>query len=184
MLCVIGKSASGKTTLIEELKKRGYKKAVTYTTRPMRPGEIDGIDYHFLSVKDFKSNIEKGFFAEFYDFTREGKTDWLYGSSKESYLKSDEKTFVILTPNGIRDVKKNGVPLTVFYLVVPDHDRKRALLKRGDDSIEIERRIIRDNIDFEEAAELSDFVISNPHYFLTPEELADKTIGLIGKKNE
>ena len=56
MLILIGKSGSGKTAVVNELVKRGsWKKAVTYTTRPIRPGEVNGVtttSFHRKSSTD------------------------------------------------------------------------------------------------------------------------------------
>ena len=49
MIILVGKSCSGKDTVVKELAKMGYNKIVTCTTRPPRPGEIDGREYHFLN---------------------------------------------------------------------------------------------------------------------------------------
>lgn len=66
MIFIAGKTCSGKTRIVSELcKKFGYKKIVTYTTRPIRNKEVDGIDYHFISEEEFEKKIEEGFFAEY-----------------------------------------------------------------------------------------------------------------------
>lgn len=46
---IVGASASGKTTIGKELDKRGMEQLVSVTTRPIREGEVDGVDYHFVS---------------------------------------------------------------------------------------------------------------------------------------
>ena len=55
-------SGSGKTTIVKHILQTfpNIKFSVSATTRPMRPGEVDGKDYHFISVEDFKSKIESG----------------------------------------------------------------------------------------------------------------------------
>ena len=54
IICVIGKAAVGKDTLVNELlKDNQYRKAISYTTRPKRAGEIDGKDYYFISLEEF-----------------------------------------------------------------------------------------------------------------------------------
>ena len=53
-IIIFGKTASGKSRIVNELVKRGYKKIVTTTTRPARKGEVDGIDYKFIT-DDLKS---------------------------------------------------------------------------------------------------------------------------------
>jgi len=59
LLVFVGESGSGKTTIVAELVKRypaRFRKVVTRTSRPMRPGEVDGEDYHFLPVEYFHHN--------------------------------------------------------------------------------------------------------------------------------
>ena len=79
---IMGKTCSGKTRIVEELcKKYGYHKLVTYTTRPMRKAERDGVDYHFISAKEFMDKINMRFFAEYKQYdTNDGI--WLYGVAK------------------------------------------------------------------------------------------------------
>ena len=58
MLILVGPSASGKTEAVRLLiSDYGMKKLVTYTTREMRSGEINHVDYHFLSREDFENKI-------------------------------------------------------------------------------------------------------------------------------
>ena len=65
MLIICGKSASGKDTIKRELiSKHGFKGIVTYTTRPPRKGEQDGVDYHFVSNEEFQMMVNSGFFLE------------------------------------------------------------------------------------------------------------------------
>lgn len=63
-------SGAGKTSLVNSLIKElasevPLKKVVTYTTRVPRPGEVEGIDYYFLSTSDFELKIKESFFIEF-----------------------------------------------------------------------------------------------------------------------
>ena len=59
-------SGAGKTTLCRALRSRcpdlGY--SVSYTTRPPRPGERDGVDYHFISTAAFQEGIQNARWAE------------------------------------------------------------------------------------------------------------------------
>lgn len=53
MLLLVGMTCSGKDTIKKELLKKGMDGVVTYTTRPPRPKEIDGMSYHFISKDEF-----------------------------------------------------------------------------------------------------------------------------------
>ena len=61
MIILLGKSASGKDTIVRKLvEQREYKRIITWTTRPMRPGEKEGVTYHYTSEDEFKKKIKKG----------------------------------------------------------------------------------------------------------------------------
>lgn len=65
MIILIGKTASGKTLIKEELIRRGYSGIITYTSRPMRNSEKQDSTYHFISEEEFKQKIANDFFAEY-----------------------------------------------------------------------------------------------------------------------
>ena len=62
-----GPSGSGKDTVLAELKTRdiNLKQSISMTTRAMRDGEADGVDYYFTDVATFEKNIEEGYFLEY-----------------------------------------------------------------------------------------------------------------------
>jgi guanylate kinase len=73
LVIVSSPSGAGKTTLTRRLlaehgakpgQPGGLEFSVSYTTRPMRPGEVEGVDYHFVSPEKFQDMVEKGEFAE------------------------------------------------------------------------------------------------------------------------
>ena len=66
IVVLVGESASGKSTVakILEQEQPNFSKVVTYTTRPMRDGEVDGIDYNFISNKKFNELVKQDFFVE------------------------------------------------------------------------------------------------------------------------
>lgn len=161
MLIIIGKTASGKDTVVKELVKNGYHKMVTYTTRPIRIGEIPGVSYHYISNNEFIDKISSGFFAEYKSYdTIDGM--WYYGSAKEDYEKADDKTVTILTPQGFGDIRaviQND--LHCVYLRSSEETIRKRLNLRGDHPKEIERRIKSDEKDFTNVQQLADYVIDN-----------------------
>ena len=87
MIILLGKTASGKDTVLNRLvKEHGYKKIVTYTTRPKREREIQDVTYHFIGEDEFKEKIESGFFLEYKEY-RSAHGTWYYGSAKEDPMK-------------------------------------------------------------------------------------------------
>lgn len=77
LLVVSGPSGVGKDTLLERLFIRvpHVARSVSATTRAARPGEVDGVDYHFLARSDFETRIQEGYFLEYAQYG-----DHLYGT--------------------------------------------------------------------------------------------------------
>ena len=151
IVVICGKTAVGKTTLAMELEKRGMKRVITYTTRPKRPGETDGVDYHFVDQDTFDNMRRRGFFAETADYNASfGYCS--YGSAKDDYDGGD--AFIILNPYGIKQIIDNKIDAVVIFLNAPDDVLVGRLRKRGDDEREIVRRMESDANDF---ADIMDF---------------------------
>lgn len=149
MVCIMGKTASGKDTVVNKLiTLHGYKKVVTYTSRPMRKGEKQDITYHFISDEDFHQKINDNFFAEWKIYHTEFG-DWYYGTALKDLENADDKTVIILTPDGYRDVidKLSSKPKSI-YLYANNSTIKDRLTSRGDDKNEAQRRLEHDNDDF------------------------------------
>lgn len=167
MIVLIGKTASGKDTILNKLiEKYGYKKLITHTTRPMRKGEIQDKTYHFISDEEFLKKKENGDFLECNEFdTVEGI--WRYGSAKEDYLNANENTVVILTPSGLSALKvyiarqKVDIDITSIYIYANNTTIAKRLKKRGDKKEEAERRIKADNDDFHEVFNVVDKIVYN-----------------------
>ena len=65
MIILVGESASGKSTIEKILsEKYGYIKTVSYTTRPPRENEVDGVDYNFISANEYTEKFNNNFFVE------------------------------------------------------------------------------------------------------------------------
>lgn len=149
MIIIIGKTASGKDTILKKLvTKHGYKKITTYTSRPMRQGEKQGVTYHFVPEDDFKEKVDNNFFAEWKTYSTEFGI-WYYGTALEDLENADDKTAIILTPDGYRDiVSRLSTKPKVIYIYANNSTIKQRLLARGDDKNEAQRRLEHDNIDF------------------------------------
>lgn len=162
MTILIGKTASGKDSILNKLvNEHGYMKTTTFTTRPMREGEIQDITYHFITDEEFDKKVNEGFFAEYKTYNTAFGV-WKYGSSKESYVKSDNKTVIILTPDGYRDILEalDEKP-TAIYIYANNQTIKERLKKRGDNKEEAERRLLHDNEDFNGVENMVDKIVYN-----------------------
>lgn len=148
MLILVGPSASGKTEAAKLLiSKYNMKKLVTYTSRNMRPNEVQGVDYHFISVEDFEKKIKEDFFIEYVNYNGN-----YYGTSKEG-LDSDK--VVILEPTGLKhylEVAKDLVK--ICYLRCPKEIRYQRMVVRGDSEEVINKRLDSDDIVFSKELEL------------------------------
>lgn len=162
MTILIGKTASGKDSILNRLvNEYGYIKATTFTTRPMREGEIQGVTYHFISDEEFDAKVKDGFFAEYKTYETEFGV-WKYGSSKDSYINSNNKTIIILTPDGYRDILETlDEKPTAIYIYANNQTIKERLKKRGDNKEEAERRLLHDNEDFKGVENIVDKIVYN-----------------------
>lgn len=156
MIVIIGESASGKSTLQKMLVEDNpkYKKVVTYTTRPMRDGEVDGVDYHFVQKSTFDELVKNDFFVEHARYR-----DWCYGTAKEDC--ENKYSVAVLTPAGLRALKRLGFNVISIYLHVDRRTRLISILARGDNIDEAYRRNLSDVGQFDEVIKEVDYVIDN-----------------------
>lgn len=165
MIVLIGESGSGKSSIEKELIKFGYSKLVTYTTRPKREEDRDGITYHFITEEQFNDMVERGEFAEHATYN-----GWKYGTAKKDC--TDNKV-VVLTPHGLRTLKKNNdLNIVSFYINVPRRDRLIKILQRGDNIEEAYRRSLSDVGQFDGIEDEVVYTIKNDNYKYSPLELA------------
>lgn len=168
IIALLGESASGKSTIEKEIcKKYGYKRIVSYTTRPPRIGEKNGIDYYFVTNEDFNEMIENGYMVEHANYN-----GWQYGITKQDCR---DDGVVVLTPHGLRNLKKiTSADVYSFYINVPRRERLIQALKRGDDIDESIRRNLSDVGMFDGMEDEVDKVIFNNGYKKTPEDICNE----------
>lgn len=155
-LVILGKSGSGKTELVKILTENfKYDKIVTYTTRPIRKGEVDGVDYNFITVDKFNDMLDKDEFVEHFV----AKNGWCYGTKKDSFNNDD--MVIILTPSGLQSLKDNNVDVRSYYIDVDDNTRYIRQILRGDDIKEVARRSETDKHDFEGIQDKVDYIVTN-----------------------
>lgn len=142
-IILVGKAASGKDHLRKRFESRGFKYAVTHTTRPMREDEVNGKDYHFISEDDAKVLIESDYFYEYVIFN-----GWVYGTSINEFYSKD---LFIMTPKGISLMKPEDREQSfVIYVDIEMSIRMTRLTNRDMPGDSMMRRIKADELDFSE----------------------------------
>lgn len=151
ILC--GKSASGKDTLLKELLKKGCSPLVSFTDRPMRKGEKEGVEYYFVSKKEFQYLIDKDVLIEYREYKTTFNNEikiFRYGLPKKE-LDKDKNYVTIMDIQGAKELMDyyGSSNCQVYYIFAPLSVRKERCMKRGDyDEYEFERRVKADDKDF------------------------------------
>lgn len=162
VIVLTGKSSSGKDVIKKKLVSlHNYINIVRYTTRPKRKGEVDNIDYHFISEKNFKQKIDESFFAEWKSYNTEFGT-WYYGTALEDLQKAEDNSVIILPPDSFREVKdKLNDKVISIYIYSNNPTIKKRLIARGDNPDEAKRRLEHDNKDFKGVENEVDKIVYN-----------------------
>ena len=172
MIILIGESGSGKSTILEKLCERGYEKAINHTTRPKRPSEKNSKEMKFVTKEEFEQLWKENKLLQRAEFNQE-----YYGISTES-LK--ENVVCISIVDSVKDIKNKAkelgkeIPLVVFYIYVPEEERVRRMLKRGDSMESIQTRLEIDREKFKNAKEVADYMIENVDIQRAVEEILEK----------
>jgi guanylate kinase len=158
-------SGAGKTSLVSKLVELDshIKVSVSSTTRPSRNGEVDGVNYHFLSVAQFEAKIAEGDFLEHAQVF-----DNYYGTSKsavEEQLKAGKDVILEIDWQGAQQVRKL-IPQAISIFILPPslEELQRRLTSRGTDSEEVIARRMRDAVNEMSHYHEFDYIVINNHF--------------------
>lgn len=156
-IVICGPAAAGKNVLRSRLEEKGFKFDVSYTTRPMRPGEQEGVDYKFITNEVFAFMTQLGSFYEHILHNGFG-----YGTGMKEWETSD---CFIMETDGIRHIDAKSRKKTfIIYLNPPIKVRKdRMKYERGWLPEEIEKRIKVDKKKFKDFKDY-DIMITTPDF--------------------
>ncbi len=135
-IVISGPSGVGKGTICKKLfKEINAWYSVSFTTRAPREGEIDGVNYFFVTKEEFLKRIDEGEFLEYNYYN-----DNYYGTSKKIVLEKMEQginVFSEIDVNGARNIKKIFPDALLIYIAPPSMDElRKRLIGRGTDPIE------------------------------------------------
>ena len=156
LLCLLGKSGVGKSTLFNKIicnYDLGVEPIITYTTRPKRDNEIDGMDYNFVSQTTMNRMEAEGRIVEKRKYTT-AHGAWYYFT--ENFDLGFNRIFItITTPEGVKNLaeKIDKSTIIIIYLEADNTVRMERLLQRESGQRqpsydELNRRFLADDKDF------------------------------------
>jgi guanylate kinase len=162
LFIVSAPSGAGKTTLVERLVEQTphLRMSRSYTSRPARTGETDGVDYNFVSRDRFEAMMAAGEFLEWAPIYGH-----LYGTraaDTETMLAGGDDVVLVIDVQGARKVRASGATITSVFLMPPSQDvlEQRLRGRSKDSEADIQRRL---QVARDEVAAFSeyDFVVVN-----------------------
>jgi len=148
LVVVSGPSGAGKTTVMRRVFEQcrlPLVASVSATTRPPRPGEIDGVDYHFLTAEEFDSRRKNGEFLECFEVFGSGCWYGTLLSEVTPGLKAGKWVVLEIDVQGALAVMQRfGDAITIFVRTASLEELERRLCGRQTESEEaIQRRLVR-----------------------------------------
>lgn len=155
IVAFLGPSGAGKSTLQKEL---GLGPVVTWTSRPPRHGEVNGVNYHFTSKDCILDMLNQGILLEHTEYKGN-----LYATPLESIhsiIARKEVCSIVLDANGIRELKRRyDYHVLILGVFAPFEECRERLLKRNITSVE--ERLSTYHEEIAQMQLLSDLIINN-----------------------
>ena len=122
LFIVSAPSGAGKTTLVEHLVQilPNLRMSRSYTSRPVRDGERDGVDYHFVTRQQFQQMIEERAFLEWADVF--GNCYGTSAADTERMLASGQDVVLVIDVQGAAQVKRSGIDHTSIFVLPPSFE--------------------------------------------------------------
>jgi guanylate kinase len=174
VIVITGQSGAGKGTLIRELSERiaSLELAVSATTRPRRPGEVEGRHYYFMSDEEFQRRVDEGAFLETFEFPWGQRSGTLW-AELDRIRGRDGVPLLELETNGALEVARRVPDSVTIFITAPLPELERRLRERATESAgEISERIELAKDQLEQAA-LFDYLVENDDRERAAEELTE-----------
>ncbi len=161
MVVISGPSGSGKSSICRRLiQDPRVVFSVSATTRAPRAGEVDGVDYHFLSKERFREHIEKGEFIEHAEVHGN-----LYGTLRQPMddaIAAGKVYLLEIDVQGALQLRELGIEAEYIFVAPPNHETLRErLVGRGTDAPEVIERRLKKALDEMEESHRYDHVVVN-----------------------
>lgn len=173
LLVVSGPSGAGKSSLIKEILKNidNVYFSISTTTRPKREGEVDGVNYYFVSKEEFEEDIKKGLFLEWANVHGN-----YYGTSLKPVFEALEKEKLVvfdIDVQGHESIRKkfDDITTSVFVTTPSIRELENRLIKRGTDTKEtIKKRLQNAKEEIRRLNEF-DFLLINDDFEVAKKEI-------------
>jgi dCMP deaminase len=135
LFLISGHGGSGKTTIMREVMKN---ELISVTTRPMRNGEVNGVDYHFVSEEEYDQMLKEDKLAQ-----KSSNYTYRYGITKNEieFKLSKGNAFAIVNYEGMKDLKAYYPNAVSLFFYAPYEETKDRLKGRGDNEESIKARM-------------------------------------------
>jgi guanylate kinase len=163
LLVIAGPSGVGKGSIVARLKAQvpSLRWSVSWTTRAARPGEVDGVDYHFVTREAFERLRDDGGFLEW--FAVYGDLKGTPDGPVREHLAAGEDVLLEIDVQGALAVRERYPDALLVFVRPPSREvQRQRLLKRGQDTPEaIERRLAAAAEEEERAGEFDALVVND-----------------------
>lgn len=184
LFVILGKSASGKSTILREvLSKIEIPVLMSYTTRPPRANEIDGVDYNFVDMHTFDSDYKNEDVLEYDCYRIDSiKQTWIYYSKKSDLLLPNTSQIKIVSATGLAQLMSNKElrdNIVSIYIDCPNRLRQKRYLSRCTSPDSMNDRFERDERAFQHL--FTDYIIINDEN-MSIHEASNQLINIIQKE--
>ena len=162
-IIISGPSGVGKDAVIQRMKQlnKPYNYIVTATSRPLRPNEVDGLDYIFLSVKEFRQKIQNSDFLEWAKVYNH-----YYGTPKKAIadsLSAGKDTIIKTDVQGAKSIKKLLSQGLFIFIMPPSEEElaRRINMRKTETLKEIDLRLATAKREVKEAAIFDHIVVND-----------------------
>lgn len=154
IICILGRSGTGKSTVEKKLSQLGYNRIISYTSRQPRGNEENGREYHFVSRNEFEGLIKKNILMEYTEYNGN-----YYGAPKPV---GSINSVIVVERQGFQKIKEiYGKQAIGVFIDITDEELMNRIKHRGDtDTVEQQNRRIEDARIFDGIEDEVDLVVN------------------------